>query len=92
MVKVTDAAIDLLETIDKPEEAVLRLEPDLDAGTLALRVGGRLQGDEVVERAGADVLHVSGAVAPQLDGAVIDVVETDSGLQLSVTPGAGAGN
>jgi hypothetical protein len=88
MVKVTDAAIDLLKTIDKPSEAVLRLEPDPGAGTLALQLGGPRQGDDVIEHRGADVLHVSGAVAEQLDGAIIDVVETDSGPKLSLSRGA----
>ena len=49
-------------------------------------------GDEVVESEGTDVLHVSGSVANELDGAIIDVVETDSGPQLRVTPGASSQN
>jgi hypothetical protein len=92
MVKVTDAAIDLLETIDKPTHTVLRLEPDLERGAIALEVGAPRDGDEVVEADGADVLHVSGAVAQELDGALIDVVETDVGPQLSVMPGASSQN
>ena len=60
MVRVTDAAIDVLGQIDKPADAVLRLEPDLDAGRLALQVGSPRTGDEVVEREGEDILHVSG--------------------------------
>ena len=86
MVKVTDAAIDLLAQIEKPEEKVLRLEPDLAAGALALQLGTPRLGDEVVERAGTDVLHVSGAVSQELDGTVIDVVETESGKRLQATP------
>ena len=86
MVRVTDAAIDMLEQIEKPTEQVLRLEPDLNAGVLALQLGAPKLGDEVVEREGTDVLHVSGAVAQGLDGTVIDVVETEAGKRLRATP------
>jgi len=84
LVRVTDAAIDVLEALDKPDGAVLRLEPDREATGIALLVGEPQVSDEVVERDGADVVHVADSVSRKLDGAVIDVIDSSSGPRLQV--------
>lgn len=89
MVHVSDAAIDVLEAINTPTNSVLRLEPDLAKGALTLSLGEAREGDEVVERQGNAVLHVSGAIRQALDGATIDAVHGARGPQLTVTPAQG---
>ncbi|TMD98735.1 MAG: hypothetical protein E6I76_03730 [Chloroflexi bacterium] len=74
----------MLEALDKPDGAVLRLEPDREATGIALLVGEPQVSDEVVERDGADVLHVADSVSRKLDGAVIDVIDSSSGPRLQV--------
>ena len=83
--KVTDAAIGVLEAIDRPTGTVLRLEPDDNAGSMTLALGEPEAGDSVIERDGADVLHVPGPVSSALDGGVMDVVQTADGPRLTIT-------
>ena len=84
MVTVTDTAKDLLQSIDHPDGTVLRLEP-VGENQVGLVAGEPIESDQVVERDGADVLHVPAPVANALDGATIDSVDTEAGPRLSIT-------
>lgn len=85
MLKVTDTAKDLLQSISHPDESVLRLEPGETSGTLSLQLGAPQADDQVVERNGGAVLHVAPTVSTALDGATIDTVQTDKGPRLTVS-------
>jgi Fe-S cluster assembly iron-binding protein IscA len=85
MLTVTDTAQELLQTIECPPKMVLKLEP-VGTGELGLVSGAGKETDQVIERNGADVLHVPSEVSTALDGAVIDAVETADGPRLSLTP------
>jgi Fe-S cluster assembly iron-binding protein IscA len=87
MVTVTDSAKDLLQVMGHPAGTVLRLEPvGGKTGDIALVTGEEQDADQVVERDGADLLHVPAVVSDALDGATIDAVETPEGPRLSLTP------
>lgn len=87
MVTVTGNAKELLQMIDRPVHTVLKLEPlEGRAGELGLISGAPQETDQVIERDGADVLHVPAAVSEALDGAVIDSVDTPEGPRLSIKP------
>jgi hypothetical protein len=87
MVTVTDSAKDLLQVLAHPAGTVLRLEPmGGETGDIALVTGEEQEADQVVERDGADLLHVPAAISGALDGATIDAVETPEGPRLSLTP------
>lgn len=82
MIRVTDEATTLLATIDRPEGTVLRVEP-AGQDRLELVVGEAQPGDQVVEREGQDLLHISGAVGNLLDGLAMDRVDTEEGPRLT---------
>ena len=82
MIRVTDEATTLLATIDRPEGTVLRVEP-AGQDQLQLVVGEAQPGDQVVEREGQDLLHISGAISNLLDGLAMDRVDTEEGPTLA---------
>ncbi|TMD00895.1 MAG: hypothetical protein E6J03_11615 [Chloroflexi bacterium] len=85
MLKVTETAKDLLQSIDHPAQSVVRLEPGEAAGTLKLKLGAPKADDQVIERDGGAVLHVPPTVSTALDGATIDTVRTDTGPRLTIS-------
>lgn len=95
MIAVTEPAKELIRNLDRPPEGVLRLEPTEESG-LAFVVGDAMEGDQVVEASGQELLHINGMVSQALDGAVLDAVETPEGMGLTLAPpgssdGAGPG-
>jgi hypothetical protein len=86
MLQVTDAAMTMLDEIDRPEGQVLRLEPTRE-NKLALVLGEARDGDVVVDRDGHDSLHVQPQVSDMLEGAVLEKVETPQGPSLSIKRG-----
>ncbi len=85
MIAVTDPAKELIGTLDRPAEGVLRLEPTEEAG-LGFVMGDPMEGDQVVESGGEEVLHINGMLSQALDGAVLDAVETPEGMSLTLEP------
>jgi Fe-S cluster assembly iron-binding protein IscA len=77
VIHVSDAK-DLFEQISAPEGQVLRLDPVAEQ-QIGLVAGVPQGDDQVVERDGADVLHISAMVSEALDGATIDRVDTPQG-------------
>jgi hypothetical protein len=83
MIHVTDGAKELLESVheemhEHPPGQVLRLEATQDR-RLGFTVGDPRNDDQVVDRAGSDLLHISLPLSSELDGAVIDRIETPEG-------------
>jgi iron-sulfur cluster assembly protein len=90
MIHVSDAAQELFEQMSTPEGQVLRLDP-MAGQQISLVVGEPERGDQVVERNGTDLLHISAMVSQTLDGATIDRVDTPEGPRLGVqVPDEGA--
>lgn len=90
MIHVSDAAKDLFGQISAPEGQVLRLEPVAEQ-QIGIVAGEPRGDDQVVERDGADVLHIAATVSQALDGATIDRVDTPQGPSFGVTmPDEGA--
>lgn len=86
MVTVSETAKELLQSLSHPAGTVVRLEPVEGQERMGLVTGQPEQDDQVVERDGADVLHIAAPIADALDGATIDTVETPEGTRLSMTP------
>jgi Fe-S cluster assembly iron-binding protein IscA len=88
MLKVSDAAAatlhDTLERNQAGEDEVLRIE-ESDEG-LALAIGKEREGDETYQHQDRTVLALDRSVASALDGATIDVVDTDDGRRLVLQP------
>lgn len=93
MIDVTPEARELLQTVELPEEQVLRLDPVQESDDGQTQIGlvaGEPQGDdEVVEHDGESLLHVSSSVSDALDGGTIERVDTDEGAGLKITPPGG---
>jgi hypothetical protein len=83
MIHVTDGAKELLESVheemqERPPGQVLRLEATQDR-RLGFTVGEPRTDDQIVEQAGSDLLHIGSPLSSELDGAVIDRIETPEG-------------
>ena len=83
MLAVSVPAREMLRDVELPEDRVLRLEPQ-NGGGLTFVAGPAEPDDQVVEEEGREVLHVAGPVAQQLDGQVLDRVETPEGPRLTI--------
>lgn len=87
MVTVTETAIEYLiamaDANEHPEGTVLRLEPS--GQQLAFTFGPPEPGDDVIQKDGQDVLHISEVLIEPLDGAIMDTVETPEGIKLTLT-------
>lgn len=86
MLIVTEKALDALTTVldvneTGPEEA-LRLTPS--AGGFGLVVDEQHEGDQVVSQGERAVLLVEQRISDTLGGAVLDVVESPEGPQLTL--------
>ena len=85
MITVTESACDLMGSVEHPPDKVLRLEP-VEPQKLGLVVGEPQPDDQVVEKAGVDVLHIPARISEMLDGAVLDSVPTVDGMALTINP------
>jgi Fe-S cluster assembly iron-binding protein IscA len=75
-----------LEENSDDEASVLRLDLDDEQVTLSLHIDEVRDGDQVVEDAGRPVLVIERGLAEQMDGASIDVVDTEDGEALVFNP------
>jgi len=87
MLVVTESAKQLLKNTlrlhsDDPETS-LRLSMD-PGGQLGLKLGSKIEGDQVVEHEGAKVLLVAPELTPALEGVTLDVQDTVDGPELVV--------
>ena len=85
MITVTESACELVGAVEHPPDKVLRLEP-VEPQKLGLVIGEAEPGDQVVEQAGIDVLHIPAKISEMLDGAVLDSVPTAEGMALTINP------
>ncbi|HZY65206.1 MAG: hypothetical protein M3N10_05415 [Actinomycetota bacterium] len=90
MIEVTEEAKELFLDVDRPEGAVLRLDPVTDESSgetqIGLGAGEQQDGDQVVEHAGEDVLYIAAPVSEALDGSTLDRVETPEGPGIGIAP------
>lgn len=90
MISITEEAKELFREVDHPEGTVLRLDPVQDPATgetqISLGAGEGMDGDQVVEHAGEDVLYISAPLSEALDGSTIDRVETPEGPGIGIAP------
>ncbi|CAN5589547.1 hypothetical protein BH24ACT22_BH24ACT22_01660 [soil metagenome] len=90
MISVTEEAKELFIEVDRPEGTVLRLDPvmDEDRGQtqISLGAGEELDGDQVIEHAGENILYISAPISDALDGSTIDRVETPEGPGIGIAP------
>lgn len=90
MISITEEAKELFMDVDRPEGTVLRLDPvmDEDSGEtqISLGAGEELDGDQVVEHAGENILYISAPISEALDGSTIDRVETPEGPGIGIAP------
>lgn len=81
MISVTErAATGIEETLAIQKAAPgegLKLVPN-EAGGVGLTIGAPAAGDEVVRHGDDPLLIVDGRIAPELDGAVLDLADVDS--------------
>ena len=87
MVNVSQRAAEALQaTLEQNRNApddVLRIE-QTDTG-LALAIGSRHDGDQLIDHDSNTILAIDPAVSSALDGATIDAVESAGGVQLVLT-------
>jgi hypothetical protein len=83
MLAVSTPAKEMLRDVELPEDRVLRLEPQNDGG-LTFVAGPAEADDQVVEDGGREVLHIAGLVSRQLDGQMLDRIETAEGPRLTI--------
>lgn len=88
-IRVTDGAKELLESVhqgmqEHPQGQVLRLEATRDQ-RLGFVFGEPKADDQVVERQGEDLLHIPSPLSSELDGGVIDRVDTPEGPRFGFT-------
>ncbi|HYY99852.1 MAG TPA: hypothetical protein VFA92_00020 [Candidatus Binatia bacterium] len=83
MLTVTESAKEMLRTINRPENGVLRLEP-VDEEKLGFTIGSAVPDDQVVEEGGNALLHVPAPVSEMLEGASLDRVDTPEGPRLAL--------
>lgn len=86
--EAAEALKHLLDDAAVAPEQTLRLVTD-PSGDLGLDLDTIREGDQVVEDGGQPVLVIADEVAVAITGATIDVVETDEGKMLTISP-AGA--
>ena len=91
MIAVTEQAKELLWGAEYPEGTVLRLDPlEVDQATgrveIGLVAGEPMEGDQVVEYEGEDLLHIAGPVSEALDGSTIHTVNTSEGPKIDILP------
>ena len=90
MIEVTEEAKELFQEVERPEGAVLRLDPVTDQSTgetqIGLAAGEQQEGDQVVEHAGEDLLYIAAPVSEALDGSTLDRVETPEGPGIGIAP------
>jgi iron-sulfur cluster assembly protein len=91
MIAVTEQAKELLWGAEYPEATVLRLDPlevDQETGRveIGLIAGEPMEGDQVVEYEGEDLLHIAGPVSEALDGSTIHTVDTPEGPKIDILP------
>ncbi|MGB3634758.1 MAG: hypothetical protein WA982_12010, partial [Rubrobacteraceae bacterium] len=63
---------------------------DQDSGEtqISLGAGEELDGDQIVEHAGENILYISAPISDALDGSTIDRVETPEGPGIGIAPAA----
>jgi hypothetical protein len=91
MITVTEQAKEFFWGIERPEGAVLRLDPlqvnqasgQVEIGLVA---GEPMEGDQVVEHEGEGLLHIAGPVSEALDGGTIRTVDTPEGSKIDILP------
>jgi Fe-S cluster assembly iron-binding protein IscA len=83
--RATDELRNMLAEASTKEGQVLRLVAQPEGRGFALGTDQVEDGDQVVEEGGEPVLVVSEDLSEALDGAVIDVEETEEGARLTVT-------
>ena len=87
MLMVSDSAINmlaqLLEDNDVEEGQGLRLSQN-DSGQYGLNLDGARDGDQVVKSGERPVLFVQQEISAMLDGATLDVTDTDDGIRLAL--------
>ena len=90
MISITEEAKELFMDVDRPDGTVLRLDPvmDQDSGEtqISLGAGEELDGDQVVEHAGENILYIAAPISEALDGSTIDRVETPEGPGIGIAP------
>ncbi len=90
MIQITEEAKELFMDVDRPEGTVLRLDPVTDEDTgetqISLGAGEELDGDQIVEHAGENILYISAPISEALDGSTIDRVETPEGPGIGIAP------
>jgi len=87
MLNVSERAAEALhatldENRNEPDD-VLRIE-QTDTG-LALAIGSQRDGDQLIDHDDVTILAIDPAVSQALDGATIDAVESQGGVQLVLT-------
>jgi len=91
MIIVTEQAKEFFWGIERPEDAVLRLDPlqvDQASGQvqIGLVAGEPMEGDQVVEHEGEGLLHIAWPVSEALDGGTIHTVNTPEGPKINIIP------
>lgn len=90
MIEVTEEAKELFLEVERPEGAVLRLDPVTDQNTgetqIGIAAGEQQEGDQVIEHAGEDLLYIAAPVSEALDGSTLDRVETPEGPGIGIAP------
>ena len=91
MIIVTEQAKEFFGGIERPEDAVLRLDSlqvDQASGQvqIALVAGEPMEGDQVVEHEGEWLLHIAGTLSEALDGGTLHKVDTPEGPKIDILP------
>ena len=88
MIVLTEsAAQQLKDTLSEhatEAEQLLRLTP-MSSGGFALTLDVEREGDEIVESEGTKLLLLDASIAPALDGATLDSVDTPEGPRLTIS-------
>ena len=84
MLKLTEAAIKLMDGIKRPEGRVLRLQLTGDGAKLGLVLGPCLDDDLVVRLPGHQPVHISAYLGGQFTNAVLDRADSPAGPSLSL--------
>ncbi|MFP4174003.1 MAG: iron-sulfur cluster biosynthesis family protein [Candidatus Hydrogenedentota bacterium] len=89
---VTDSATaalkEVLENVEHEPEQVLRLVFD-GQGELNLALDSEKEEDQVVEQEGAKIMVIEPDVGEKLEGAVLDVKESEEGMAFTIRPPEG---
>lgn len=90
MISITEEAKELFMDVDHPEGTVLRLDPVMDENSdetqISLGAGEEMDGDQIVEHSGEEILYIAAPVSEALDGSTIDRVETPEGPGIGIAP------